>query len=232
MSSTQVNPTCPTTNTECPRCLFEPALPVRELSSLSADPRLVLVEIHAGKNPNESEASVIRPIRKKKAEASRPISWKRALTGWPQENTQGNLVRVYGIRAACCEDRRESPKMALADSTCSAANVSGVARRGDPASDGKGNIVIPASQREQNASISTFVQFGINNSETLPVKEYLGLGFTGFGLVPHRPGDSIGVGMAWSWLAVEDIPRSWHVVDLIRRCVTSGSRLSRDSSGS
>jgi len=143
---------------------------------------------------------VIRPIRKKKAEASRPISWKRALTGWPQENTQGNLVRVYGIRAACCEDRRESPKMALADSTCSAANVSGVARRGNPASDGKDNIVIPASEREQNASISTFVQFGINNSETLPVKEYLGLGFTGFGLVPHRPGDSIGVGMAWSWL--------------------------------
>jgi len=33
-----------------------------------------------------------------------------------------------------------------------------------------------------------------------PVKEYLGLGLTGFGLAPHRPGDSIGVGMAWSWL--------------------------------
>jgi porin len=68
------------------------------------------------------------------------------------------------------------------------------------ASDGKDKIVIPASEREQNASISTFMQFGVNNSETLPVKEYLGLGFTGFGLVPHRPGDSIGVGMAWSWL--------------------------------
>ena len=68
------------------------------------------------------------------------------------------------------------------------------------ASDGKDEIVIPASEREQNASISTFMQFGVNNSETLPVKEYLGLGFTGFGLVPHRPGDSIGVGMAWSWL--------------------------------
>ncbi len=68
------------------------------------------------------------------------------------------------------------------------------------ASDGKDEIVSPASEREQNASISTFMQFGVNNSETLPVKEYLGLGFTGFGLVPHRPGDSIGVGMAWSWL--------------------------------
>ena len=25
-------------------------------------------------------------------------------------------------------------------------------------------------------------------------------GFTGFGLVPLRPDDSVGVGMAWSWL--------------------------------
>ena len=32
------------------------------------------------------------------------------------------------------------------------------------------------------------------------MKEYFGLGFTGFGLVPHRPDDSLGVGMAWSWL--------------------------------
>jgi porin len=67
-------------------------------------------------------------------------------------------------------------------------------------SDGKEEIVVPTSEREQNASISTFVQFGVNNSETLPVNEYVGLGFTGFGLVPHRPGDSIGVGLAWSWL--------------------------------
>lgn len=71
---------------------------------------------------------------------------------------------------------------------------------GNPAPDGKKEIVIPASELEQNASISTFVQFGLNDSDTLPVKEYLGLGLTGFGLVPHRPGDSIGVGMAWSWL--------------------------------
>jgi porin len=70
----------------------------------------------------------------------------------------------------------------------------------NPASDRKDKIVIPTSEQKQNASVSTFVQFGINNSETLPVKEYLGLGFTGFGLMPHRPDDSIGVGMAWSWL--------------------------------
>ena len=66
--------------------------------------------------------------------------------------------------------------------------------------DGKNKIVIPTGPARQNASISTFVQFGVNNSETLPVKDYFGLGFTGFGLVPHRPSDSVGVGMAWSWL--------------------------------
>jgi porin len=67
-----------------------------------------------------------------------------------------------------------------------------------PAPDGKNAIA--ASKGPQKASISTFVQFGLNNSDTLPVKEYFGLGFTGFGLVPHRPDDSLGVGMAWSWL--------------------------------
>ena len=26
------------------------------------------------------------------------------------------------------------------------------------------------------------------------------MGFTGFGLIPRRPADSIGTGVAWSWL--------------------------------
>jgi porin len=69
---------------------------------------------------------------------------------------------------------------------------------GSPAPDGKN--AIPAGEGPQKASISTFAQFGVNNSDTLQVKEYFGLGFTGFGLVPHRPDDSLGVGMAWSWL--------------------------------
>ena len=45
-----------------------------------------------------------------------------------------------------------------------------------------------------------FLQFGVNDSDTLPVKDYFGLGLTGFGLVPLRPDDSVGVGMAESWL--------------------------------
>jgi len=70
-----------------------------------------------------------------------------------------------------------------------------------PADGGKtGKTVSRAIDARQPASISTFFQFGANNSATLPVNQYYGMGFTGFGLVPHRPSDSVGLGMAWSWL--------------------------------
>ncbi len=52
----------------------------------------------------------------------------------------------------------------------------------------------------QDASISAFFQFGVNNSETLPMNQSFGMGLTGFGLVPRRPQDSLGVGMSWAWL--------------------------------
>lgn len=65
--------------------------------------------------------------------------------------------------------------------------------------DGKSKIVI-APEKKQVSSVSTFLQFGANNSETLPVNQYFGLGLTGFGLVPHRPQDSVGMGLSWSWL--------------------------------
>lgn len=51
-----------------------------------------------------------------------------------------------------------------------------------------------------NSGISSFFQFGINDSRALIANEYFGLGFTDFGLVPGRPVDSIGIGLAWSWL--------------------------------
>ena len=51
-----------------------------------------------------------------------------------------------------------------------------------------------------NSGISAFFQFGINDSRTMIGNEYFGAGFTGFGLIPHRPVDSIGTGLAWSWL--------------------------------
>jgi porin len=57
-----------------------------------------------------------------------------------------------------------------------------------------------ARPRVDNSGISGFAQFGINNSETLPIDEYFGLGLTEFGLVPNRQNDSAGVGLAWSSL--------------------------------
>lgn len=53
---------------------------------------------------------------------------------------------------------------------------------------------------QDNSGISGFYQFGINNSKTLPFKKYLGLGLTAFALVPNRPKDSMGTGMALAWL--------------------------------
>lgn len=50
------------------------------------------------------------------------------------------------------------------------------------------------------SGITGFFQFGINDSETLPVNEYLGVGLTGFGLIPRRPKDSVGAGIGVSWL--------------------------------
>ncbi len=66
--------------------------------------------------------------------------------------------------------------------------------------DGKSKIVISSKPTVQPASISTFFQFGVNNAETLPVNQYFGMGFSGFGLIPHRPSDSVGIGMSWAWL--------------------------------
>lgn len=51
-----------------------------------------------------------------------------------------------------------------------------------------------------NAGISAFFQFGINDSRTMIAQEYFGSGVTGFGLIPGRPDDSLGMGVAWSWL--------------------------------
>ncbi|MGA2053002.1 MAG: carbohydrate porin, partial [Opitutales bacterium] len=63
---------------------------------------------------------------------------------------------------------------------------------------GQPQIVTPT--HGQNASVSVFYQFGINDSKTLLVTDYVGAGLTGFGLIPGRPEDSIGGGLGQSWL--------------------------------
>ena len=48
--------------------------------------------------------------------------------------------------------------------------------------------------------VSGFAQFGANDSRTMIATKYVGLGVTAFGLIPGRPRDSVGAGLAWSWL--------------------------------
>lgn len=49
-------------------------------------------------------------------------------------------------------------------------------------------------------NLSGFLQFGWNNSRTLPMNLFFGAGLTGFALIPKRPNDSFGIGVAWSRL--------------------------------
>jgi porin len=48
--------------------------------------------------------------------------------------------------------------------------------------------------------VSGFIQLGINDSRTMIATRYVGLGVTAFGVIPGRPMDSLGAGIAWSRL--------------------------------
>ncbi len=85
---------------------------------------------------------------------------------------------------------------------------SGLLKSGDQKQRGTGGFYIFGSQaiwvRESHSTnkgnISGFYQFGWNNSRTLPMNLYVGVGLSGFALVPKRPNDSFGMGIAWSRL--------------------------------
>jgi porin len=71
--------------------------------------------------------------------------------------------------------------------------------------DGAQGVYMFASQRllkgQGGDGVSGFIQLGANDSRTtLFANRYFGLGLTGFGLIPGRPGDSLGAGLAWSEL--------------------------------
>ena len=51
-----------------------------------------------------------------------------------------------------------------------------------------------------NSGISGFYQYGVNNSNALHARQYVGGGLTAFGLVPGRPDDSFGLGLNCTWL--------------------------------
>ncbi len=59
---------------------------------------------------------------------------------------------------------------------------------------------IKKSHTINKGNVSGFFQFGWNNSRTLPMNLFAGMGLTAFALVPKRPNDSFGMGLAWSRL--------------------------------
>ena len=56
------------------------------------------------------------------------------------------------------------------------------------------------SKSTNKGNISGFLQFGWNNSRTLEMNLFVGAGLTAFALIPKRPNDSFGFGLAWSRL--------------------------------
>ena len=56
------------------------------------------------------------------------------------------------------------------------------------------------SGEAEASGVSGFVQLGANNSRTMMATRYVGLGLTAFGVIPGRPEDSLGAGIAWSGL--------------------------------
>ncbi|WP_422927871.1 carbohydrate porin [Singulisphaera sp. PoT] len=72
---------------------------------------------------------------------------------------------------------------------------------------GTGGMYLFGSQRLwfrnpglDNSGLSGFYQFGANNSNFMIARQFFGAGLTAFGLVPGRPADSFGAGLALTWL--------------------------------
>jgi porin len=68
----------------------------------------------------------------------------------------------------------------------------------------------PPSHVDQG--ILVFLQGGINQSDTLIIDRFAGGGASAFGLVPGRPNDSFGVGVATSWLNTNIFARSHETI--------------------
>lgn len=60
---------------------------------------------------------------------------------------------------------------------------------------------------KNNRGISSFYQYGRNNSSVLNMTQFVGAGLTGFALIPQRENDSMGVGVALSWLNQKSFSR-------------------------
>ena len=88
-------------------------------------------------------------------------------------------------------------------------NPDGTPSNGPPAGrvNGAAGVYLFGSQRlwfrnpgVDNSGVSGFYQFGTNNSSALLARDYVGGGLTAFNMVPGRPDDSFGFGLAWTEL--------------------------------
>lgn len=59
---------------------------------------------------------------------------------------------------------------------------------------------IKESETVSKGNLSGFLQFGWHQSRTLEMNLFFGGGLTAFAIIPSRPNDSFGVGLAWSRL--------------------------------
>ena len=57
-----------------------------------------------------------------------------------------------------------------------------------------------AFESKKVSSISIFYQYGVNNSKTMAIRQFSGMGFTAFSMFEGRPDDSFGAGMGISFL--------------------------------
>ncbi|MBX7067520.1 MAG: carbohydrate porin [Parachlamydiales bacterium] len=94
--------------------------------------------------------------------------------------------------------------------------------------EGTGGLYFFGSQalwikKSERKNISGFVQFGWNNSRTLPMNLFAGAGLSGFALIPKRPNDSFGIGIAWSRLNRHIFPRysEWMFQGYYQMCINN-----------
>ena len=77
---------------------------------------------------------------------------------------------------------------------------------------GSQRVAYGLNPRVAASSVSVFYQFGVNDSQTLPINQYYGAGITGFGLVGGRERDSMGFGVGVSRTNPNLFARSTEVI--------------------
>lgn len=95
----------------------------------------------------------------------------------------------------------------------------GKLRAGNESEKGAQGIYMFGSQRLwnrnpgiDNSGMIGLIQLGINNSKTLPVNKYLGLGLSFLGLTPNRPNDFFGCGLALAKLNNHTFERKSEII--------------------